>query len=291
MRLMVIWFAAWHLELHFPPVVPRAGRGRPAAVRRARGRSASPSAWNSIRFATSWPRTSKGTVTAVAKMGYEVVEFFAPYFSWTHGPGQGCAQADGRSGHPLQLHAQRPRASPATASHKAIELNSIAGRANIVVMASAGRVDPGLDGWKTVARRITAAWRNSAPPGCAPAITITRRSSQPLDGKRPIEVIAANTPKDVMLQLDVGTCVEVGSDPVAWINANPGRINCLHLKDWAPGEQDEGLPACCSAKARRPWKQIFAAAENRGRRGVLPDRAGRQPLPGAGDGREVPGVL
>src|SRR3954447_477625 len=25
----------------------------------------------------------KGTVTAVAKMGYEVVEFFSPYFQWT----------------------------------------------------------------------------------------------------------------------------------------------------------------------------------------------------------------
>src|SRR3954466_16331112 len=25
----------------------------------------------------------KGTVTAVAKMGYEVVEFYSPYFSWT----------------------------------------------------------------------------------------------------------------------------------------------------------------------------------------------------------------
>ncbi len=58
-----------------------------------------------------------------------------------------------------------------------------------------------------------------------------------MDGKRPMEVIAANTPKDVMLQLDVGTCVEAGSDPVAWINANPGRIHCLHCKDWAPGEK------------------------------------------------------
>src|SRR3954451_17130956 len=25
----------------------------------------------------------KGTVTAVAKMGYQVVEFYAPYFTWT----------------------------------------------------------------------------------------------------------------------------------------------------------------------------------------------------------------
>src|SRR3982751_2201414 len=25
----------------------------------------------------------KGTVTAVAKMGYEIVEFYSPYFDWT----------------------------------------------------------------------------------------------------------------------------------------------------------------------------------------------------------------
>src|SRR6202012_1598715 len=42
------------------------------------------------------------------------------------------------------------------------------------------------------------------------------------DGPRAVEILAANTPKDFMLQLDVGTCVEVGGDPVAWVNANPG---------------------------------------------------------------------
>ena len=74
---------------------------------------------------------------------------------------------------------------------------------------------------------------------------------KPLDGKRPIEVMAANTPKDFMMQFDVGTCVEVGDDPVAWINANPGRINSLHLKDWAPGAPAEKTTAtaCCSEKA------------------------------------------
>ena len=56
---------------------------------------------------------------------------------------------------------------------------------------------------------------------------------------RPIEVIAANTPKDFMLQLDVGTCVEMKQDPVAWINEHPGRINALHLKDWAAGGESD----------------------------------------------------
>ena len=88
---------------------------------------------------------------------------------------------------------------------------------------------------------------------------------KPLDGKRPIEVIAANTPKDVMLQLDVGTCVEVGSDPVAWINANPGRINSLHLKDWAPGAPaDNKSYRVLFGEGAAPWQNIFTAAEKTG---------------------------
>ena len=46
-------------------------------------------------------------------------------------------------------------------------------------------------------------------------------------------VLAANTTPDVMLQLDVGTCLEAGSDPVAWIEHNPGRIRSVHCKDWS----------------------------------------------------------
>ena len=81
-----------------------------------------------------------------------------------------------------------------------------------------------------------------------------------MEGKRPIEVLAANTPSDVMLQLDVGTCVEVGSDPVAWIRANPGRIRSIHCKDWAPGEKYRVL----FGEGVCPWKSIFAAAESVG---------------------------
>ena len=82
----------------------------------------------------------------------------------------------------------------------------------------------------------------------------------PIEGKRPIEVIAANTPKSVMLQLDVGTCIEAGSDPVAWIDSNPGRIRCLHLKEWSP---ENGYKALFG-EGKADWKKIFAAAESTG---------------------------
>jgi sugar phosphate isomerase/epimerase len=63
-----------------------------------------------------------------------------------------------------------------------------------------------------------------------------------------------------MLQLDVGTCVEVGSDPVAWIDKNPGRIRSIHCKEWSP---ELGYKALFG-EGVAPWKKIFEAAESTG---------------------------
>jgi sugar phosphate isomerase/epimerase len=65
-----------------------------------------------------------------------------------------------------------------------------------------------------------------------------------------------------MLQLDVGTCLEAGADPVAWIKANPGRIRSLHLKDWS-ADPEKGFKVLFGEGAA-DWKQIFAAAESIG---------------------------
>ena len=83
---------------------------------------------------------------------------------------------------------------------------------------------------------------------------------QPVDGQRPMDVIAANTPKDVVLQFDVGTCLEAGADPIAWINANPGRIKSVHCKDWAP---DRGYNVAFG-EGVAPWKAILDALEKTG---------------------------
>jgi sugar phosphate isomerase/epimerase len=79
---------------------------------------------------------------------------------------------------------------------------------------------------------------------------------------RPIEILAKNTKPTVMLQLDVGTCLEAGSDPVAWIRANPGRIRSLHCKDWSP-DPNKGY-AVLFGEGVANWNDIFAAAESVG---------------------------
>jgi len=83
-----------------------------------------------------------------------------------------------------------------------------------------------------------------------------------VDGVRPIEILAKNTKPTVMLQLDVGTCIEAGSDPVAWIKANPGRIRSMHCKEWS-SEAGKGYTVLFG-EGVAPWKKLFEAAEHDG---------------------------
>src|SRR5215470_9156830 len=175
-----------------------------------------------------------GTVTAVAKMGYQVVEFFSPYFSWTPDQAKDVKKLLDDLGIRCNSTHNGINAFTGDGISKAIDLNKTIG-AKYIVCASAGRVEPGVAGWAKVADTLSTATEKFRVAGLRAGYHNHQAEFRTVDGKRPMEVIAANTPKDFMLQLDVGTCVEVGSDPVAWIKANPGRINCLHCKDWGAG--------------------------------------------------------
>lgn len=201
-----------------------------------------------------------GTVRAVAKLGYEVVEFFSPYYSWTPEYATDVRKLMDDLGIRCNSTHNGAKAFNADGLEKAIELNHILG-AKFIVMASAGRVTT-LDGWKSVAERLSDASAKLKPLGMRAGYHNHQLEFVPLDGRRPIEIIAANTPKEMMLQLDVGTCVEAGSDPVAWINANPARINSLHCKDWASGE-GKGYRVLFG-EGDAPWAKIFEAAESTG---------------------------
>ena len=201
-----------------------------------------------------------GTVRAVAKMGYQVVEFYAPYFNWTSDHAREMRKLMDGVGIRCRSTHNGTESFTAEGLPKAVELNHILG-AQYVVLASAGNVS-GLDGWKKVAGQLSEASAKLKPAGLRTGYHNHQAEFTPVEGKRPIEVLAANTPSDVMLQLDVGTCVEAGSDPVAWIKANPGRIRSLHCKDWSP-DKDKAYRVLFG-EGVCPWKKIFAAAESVG---------------------------
>src|SRR5512135_1672454 len=85
----------------------------------------------------------KGTVTAVAKMGYEDVEFFSPYFNWTADQAKDVRKLLDDLGIRCNSTHNGTNAFTGDGIAKAIELNKIIG-SKFIVMASAGKVD-GLD--------------------------------------------------------------------------------------------------------------------------------------------------
>jgi sugar phosphate isomerase/epimerase len=201
-----------------------------------------------------------GTVTAVAKMGYQVVEFYAPYLDWTEEfTKQVRTLLDGLGVRCNSTHNSAAAFRPENLQ-KAIDRNRILG-CRFVVMASAGNVKD-LDGWKAVAATLTQASATLKPAGLRAGYHNHQLEFIPVENQRPIEIIAANTPRELMLQLDVGTCCDAGADPVAWIRANPGRINSVHCKDWAPGPE-KGYQVLFG-EGVAPWDKIFEAAESVG---------------------------
>jgi sugar phosphate isomerase/epimerase len=202
----------------------------------------------------------KGTVTAVAKLGYQVVEFYSPYYDWTTDTAKDVRKLLDDLGITCRSTHNGPQSFTREGLPKAIELNQIIGSTTIV-MASAGKVN-GAAAWRTVGDHLTIAAEKLRPLGMAAGYHNHQAEWRPVEGMRPMDILAEYTPKDVVLQFDVGTCVEVGADPVAWINKNPGRIKSLHLKDWAAGE-GRGYNVAFG-EGDVPWKKIFEASEAAG---------------------------
>lgn len=201
-----------------------------------------------------------GTVRAVAKMGYEGVEFYGPYFQWTPDYAKQVRKLlDDLGIRCYSTHNGAGSFAPENLA-KAIELNQIIG-SKFIVMASAGKVE-NLDGWNKVAERLNQGAEKMKPAGLRAGFHNHQTEFMAIGGVRPMEVLARNTSKDVALQLDVGTCIHAGSDPVAWIEKNPGRIASIHCKDWSP-DPDKGYRVLFGEGAA-PWKKIFEVAEKTG---------------------------
>jgi sugar phosphate isomerase/epimerase len=199
-----------------------------------------------------------GTVRDVAKMGYQCVEFYAPYYAWTpEYTKQIRAELDELGIRCYSTHNGLPSFTPEGIG-KAIELNKILGT-RYIVLAHPGNVR-GLDDWKRVVDTLNTANEAMQGQGLHAGYHNHDLEWKPVEGQKPIELLRATLDKSIMLQLDVGTCLATGNDPVAWIKRNPGRIRSIHVKEWSPEKGYRVL----TGQGVAPWKQIFAAAEDVG---------------------------
>lgn len=202
----------------------------------------------------------EATIRAVAQMGYQCVEFYAPYYEWDHAQAKQMRKLlDGLGIKCYSTHNNEDFFQPAKIEH-ARDLNLILGSKYLVQSWSDPKPSP--DDWKALADNLNAAAKRLASDGLKVGYHNHDAEWKAVGGKRPMDILAANTDRNIMLQLDVGTCLEAGADPVAWIRSNPGRIRSIHCKDWSP-KSGEGY-SVLFGEGVADWKGIFRAAETVG---------------------------
>lgn len=199
------------------------------------------------------------TLRAVAKLGYQIVEFYAPYFNWTAEHAKEIRNV--LDGEGVRCHSTHNSANYFDDGNlqKVIELNQILG-STYPIAASAPRMT-GIDGWKQWGARMTVVAEQLRAKGMATGFHNHQTEWRAVEGQRPMDVLAASTPKDFILQFDAGTCIEAGADPVAWIKANPGRIKSVHCKDWGAGQGPDRGYRTLFGEGDTPWRAIFEAVE------------------------------
>ncbi len=202
----------------------------------------------------------EGTIRAVAQMGYEAVEFYAPYFEWTEPQAKQMRKLLDELG--MRCYSTHNDQEYLSAKNLpwTRDLNLILGSKYVVLAWS----DPktGVDGWKALADQLNSVAEQLEPAGLKVGYHNHQAEFTVSGGQRPMEILAKQTKPSVMLQLDVGTCLEAGSDPVAWIRANPGRIRSIHCKEWSPAPE-KGYKVLLG-EGVADWKGIFEAAERVG---------------------------
>src|SRR5579859_2429357 len=130
-----------------------------------------------------------GTVEAVAKMGYECVEFYAPYYDWSLDNARLVRkQLDDLGVHCYSTHNSTQSFTP-DGMEKAIELNQALG-ARYVVLAHPGEVKD-LDGWKRIAEMLNKGNDAMAGHGLHAGYHNHDLEWKAIEGQRPMEILAA----------------------------------------------------------------------------------------------------
>ena len=196
-----------------------------------------------------------GTLAAVAKMGYEGVEF-AGYYDRSAAELRKIADDLGLKivGTHIGLETLLGDAFDAT-----VAFNQTLGNKFLIV--------PGLAKERTASR---AAWTETAavfngvadklkPLGMYTGYHNHHTEFAPLDGELPWDTFFANTKPEVVMQADNGNALHGDADVNAFLQKYPGRALTVHLKEYSK-TNDKAI----IGEGDIPWKEFFRLCESIG---------------------------
>lgn len=189
-------------------------------------------------------------IEAVAKMGYEAVEF-AGYHGHKAPELKKMLDANGLKccGTHTGLGALLGDAFKRT-----VELHKTIGCKFIIVPGMPGKYTKTAEGWKQAAGVFNEIAAKLKPLGMHTGYHNHSHEFRNMGGTTPWDIFFSNTVADVVMQLDTGNCMGGKGDPVAILKKFPGRALTLHMKEHGGDAKTVVGEGDC------PWKEIIKLA-------------------------------
>jgi sugar phosphate isomerase/epimerase len=192
-------------------------------------------------------RNFPNVVEAVAKMGYEGVEF-AGYYGWD--------AADIRK-------VLDDNNLPCCGTHvgiqtllgdeleRSVEFHRTIGNRFLIVPGLPEEYRCCADAWKRTAGLFNEIAEKLAPHGMVTGYHNHAVEFQPMEGEVPWDILFGSTRRDVVMQLDIGNAIHGGGDCAAILRKYPHRATTIHIKDYG------GAPEAVIGEGEVDWKELL----------------------------------
>jgi len=205
----------------------------------------------------------RGTLKAVAAMGYEGVEFAGVP---KHTAEELKAALDETGLVCCGWHTQFAAVQD-DKLEETIAFNKVLGNPNMIVPGIPENLRRTRGDWLQLAEFFNRLAGKLAPHGMATGYHNHTVEFAPLEGENPWDTFFGNTRKEVIMQIDMGNAAYGGGDPVACLEKYPGRAVTVHLKPFsrqaAQAEGKRGFRAAIG-EDDLPWSEIFRLCETTG---------------------------
>jgi sugar phosphate isomerase/epimerase len=196
-----------------------------------------------------------GTIEAVAKIGYQGVEF-AGYYDYSAKDLRKLLDDNGLKC--CGTHAQFDTLLGDNLP-KTIEFNKVIGNKYLIVPWLDPNKYSSAEGWKNAAEVFNELAEKVEPHKMQVGYHNHSHEFKPVDGQVPWDIFFGNTRKDVIMQFDTGNAMHGGGDAIPYLKRYPGRAVTVHLKEYSATNKNAII-----GEGDIPWEELLTLCETIG---------------------------
>jgi sugar phosphate isomerase/epimerase len=200
-------------------------------------------------------KDTAGVIAAVAKMGYDGVEF-AGYYSHSAQELRKMLDDNGLKAAGTHIGIDTLLGDE---FQRTVEFNQTLGNKFLIVPGLPHERTSSPDAWKQTAELFNEIAAKLKPLGMYTGYHNHHTEFAPMDGQLPWDIFFGNTVKDVVMQFDVGNALHGGGKAAHFLKAYPGRALTVHVKEYS-ATNDKAL----IGEGDVDWKEIFDLCESIG---------------------------